>query len=82
MNPIREWLLPIRPFLLTVFLTGCAGLGSIRQPTQDFYDAAVALNNAERRVLSDLNRSIAHSYQDRAEVDYLSGKNFNVFTNP
>lgn len=82
MDPVHNRFLTIEPFLLTVFLTGCTGLDTIRQPTQDFYDAALALNNAERRVLSDLNRGIARSYQDRAEVDYLSGKNFDVATNP
>lgn len=65
-----------------IMLAGCAGLGTIRQSTQDFYDAASALNNAEKRVLSDLNASIAKSYQDRAEADYISGKNFDVAAEP
>jgi hypothetical protein len=82
MNPDRNRSLTLEPFLLMVFLTGCAGLDTIGQPTLGFYDAAVALNNAEQRMLLDLNRSITRSYQDRAEVDYLSGKNFDVSTNP
>lgn len=65
-----------------IMLAGCAGLGTIRQSTQDFYDAASALNNAEQHVLSDLNASIAKSYQDRAEADYISGKNFDVAAKP
>jgi hypothetical protein len=81
MNPDRNRSLTLEPFLLMVFLTGCAGLDTIGQPTLGFYDAAVALNNAEQRILLDLNRSITRSYQDRAEVDYLSGKNFDVSTN-
>lgn len=68
--------------LILFALAGCAGMSTVRQPAGDFYNAAVALGTAEQRVLSDLNASIARSYQDRAEADYLSGEAFDVAAKP
>lgn len=82
METNRYLFLKMISLLAIALLAGCAGLGTMRQSTQDFYDAASALSTAEQRVLSDLNASIAKSYQDRAEADYLSGKNFDVAAKP
>jgi hypothetical protein len=71
-----------RTLFIALALVGCAAISDVQQSTQDFYDAASKLSDAEQRVLADVNASIVRSYQDRAAADYLSGRNFDLTTAP
>jgi len=63
------------PFIgLLVGVAGCAGVNELERPAQDLSTASSKLYGAERKVLTDLNESIARSYRHRGQADYLAGK--------
>ncbi len=68
--------------LASLVLAGCASLNALHGPTQDFYDAATQLVSAETMLLSNLNASIARSYLDRTEANYLAGRNIDLSAAP